>query len=128
MTPEEAIADLDAALLSDGEDIILRRLTLAGTEGLQIPFAVKCRAFVRGYQLNELVNGITQQDAKVILSPTQIIGAGWRSSASVPAGHDGRVPVKGNETDIAGKTRQVEAAVGIYIANELVRIEMRVLG
>jgi hypothetical protein len=81
---------------------------------------------VRGYAPQELVGGIAQTDAHVIMSPTQIIAAGWTSGR--PANEDQRVPLKGNRAFIAGKARNVEAAVGIYVAGELVRIEMRVLG
>lgn len=125
MTPAEAIADLDKALVEDGEDIRLQRLTL-GPNGLQIPFEVVCRAFVRGYQPQELVGGITQQDRKVILSPTQIIAAQWTSGR--PAFDDQRVPMKGNRVFVAGRPCNVEAAAGLYVAGELVRIEMQVRG
>lgn len=123
MTPADCIADLDSQLAAYGETVELRRLT-AGPNGVQIPFSVSCRAFVRGYKPAELVGGITQQDSKVILSPSEIIAAGWTSGRA--ANEDGRLPQKGNRAMIAGKARNVEAAVGIYVAGELVRIEMQV--
>ncbi len=54
----DAVRQLDIALADDdvGQDIRLQRLT--GTQN--IPFEVKCRAVVRGYAPEELVNGITQ--------------------------------------------------------------------
>lgn len=125
MTPAEMIADLDAELADDGEDIRLQRLTL-GPGGQQIPFEVVCRAFVRGYDPQELVGGITQTDSRVIMSPTQIIAHQWTSGAT--GNQDKRVPIKGNRAFIAGKPRNVEAAMGKYVDGELVRIEMRVLG
>jgi len=127
VTPaEQAIADLDASLATDGEEIELQRL--AGTQ--QIAVKVKCRAFVRGYQASELVGGITQQDSRVIISPTEIDRMGWPGPdvASNPTSQDRRVPRKGDKAVIAGKVRNVEAAVGLYMADTLVRIEMRVLG
>jgi hypothetical protein len=125
MTPRECIADLDAALATDGEQIVLQRMTL-GPGNAPIAFSVHCLAFVRGYEPNEMVGGITQQDSRVIISPTEIVAAGWTSGK--PANEDRRVPMKGNKAVIAGKVRNVEAAVGKYVGGELVRIEMRVLG
>lgn len=127
MTPETAIAMLDRQLAAHGEEIRLQRLTL-GPGGVQIPFEVVCNAFVRGYAPDELVGGITQQDAKVIISPTEIIANDWPGPATSPTTSDRRVPRKGDRTYIAGKARAVEAAAGLYLAGELVRIEMRVLG
>lgn len=125
MTPAEVIADLDASLDEDGEDIRLVRLT-QGPNGTQIPFEVICRAFVRGYDPDELSGAITQQDSKVILSPTQIIAAQWTSGR--PANEDGRVPMKGNRVFIQGRARNVEAAVGKYLPTDLVRLELQVRG
>lgn len=114
---------LDRSLARVGQDVTLQRLI-----GVTVAAQVICRAVVRGYDPSELIGGITQQDLKVILSPTQIIVSGWQSfSATVPT-QDQRVPVKDNKVIINGKTRNVEAAGGIYVAGELVRIEMRVRG
>ena len=123
---EQAIADLDAALAADGEWIELWRET--GTQ--KIPFKVKCRAFVRGYTAQELVGGISQTDSKLILSPTEITRSGWPgpNSSATSTNQDRRVPRKGDAVVIAGRKRAVEAAGGIYLGGELVRIEMRVLG
>lgn len=123
---EQTIADLDAALAADGEWIELWRET--GTQ--KIPFKVRCRAFVRGYAAQELVGGIAQTDSKLIMSPTQIIRAGWPgpNSSATPTDQDRRVPRKGDAVVIAGRKRAVETAGGIYLGGELVRIEMRVVG
>lgn len=124
---EDAIADLDADLAENGEDIVLRRNTL-GPAGVQIPFDVTCRAMVRGYAPQELVAGISQQDSLVILSPTEATLAGWPGAATRSTNIDRRVPVKGDVAIIAGKSRAIEAAVGIYVTNVLVRMEMQVKG
>ena len=123
---EQAIADLDAALATDGEWVELQRLT--GTA--LIPFKVTCRAFVRGYTAQELVGGISQTDSKLILSPTEITRSGWPgpNSSAMSTNQDRRVPRKGDAVVIAGRKRAVEAAGGIYLRGELVRIEMRILG
>lgn len=120
MTPAQALADLNASLSRSGEDIkIFRASALAAT-------GVTCRAFVRGYQPDELIGGITQHDAKVILSPTQIIDTGWTSAR--PVHEDTRVPLKGDRVVIAGRPRTIEAVGPIYMNGELVRIELRVTG
>lgn len=123
---DDAIAALDAALATAGQDIRLQRLS--GTQ--QIPFEVTCRAMVRGYQPSELVGAIGQQDSFVILSASEIGRKGWpgpASSASSDAS-DRRVPRKGDRAVINGKARTIEAAAGIYVDDELVRIEMQVKG
>lgn len=120
LSPAEAIADLDEHLDSDGQDVTLQRVT----GGTTVAQAVTLRAFVRGYQPDELVNGITQQDAKVILSPTGL--ATFNSDAAT--GLDVRVPIKGNKIVINGRTRSIEAGVGIYMAGTLVRAEVAVKG
>lgn len=119
------IAKLDRFLANRGEDIRLRRLVGAGNQSVA---EVKCRAFVRGYAPSQLIGGITQQDSYVILSPTQINKEQWPGGHPTTIKTDPRVPVKLDKAIIAGKVRNVEAAVGIYMNGELVRIEMRVLG
>lgn len=126
MTAEEMIAALDAALEASGEDAILRR-----TYGTQlIPVDVTVRVLLRGYQPNELVGQIFQQDQAFILSPTAIIRAQWPGAAPVPAGPptDKRVP-RQNDALITNRGRlTVQAAAGIYPGGTLVRIEGRVRG
>lgn len=122
---EQAVADLDAALATDGEDIKIRRLV--GTQ--LIPIGVDCRAFVRGYSAEELSSGIIQTDRKVILSPSEIIATGWPgpNSSATPTDRDRRVPIKGDKAVIAGRVYNIEASQGKYI-DELVRIELQVRG
>lgn len=124
------IAELDSALAADGEDIVLRRVH--GTSLASQTFQdVTCRAFVRGYTAQELVAGFTQQDSKVILSPTQIDAASWPGDANdSPPTIDQRIPRKnrGDLCFIANKKRSVEAGVGIYMGSTLIRIELRVVG
>lgn len=127
---DREIAGLDGALARYGQNITLRSVVPGQAPNAQITFDVECRAFVRGYSANELVGGITQSDSRVIMSPTEIIREGWPgpNSSATPTNADRRIPKKGDKAVINGKVRNVEAAVGIYVDNELVRIEMRVLG
>lgn len=129
---EFELAELDKSLAEDGEDIILRRVV--GTTN-PVFNDVTCRAFVRGYDANELIAGITQRQREVILSPTQINRAQW-PGGQPPLGHpqhvagDPRIPSKnrGDKCIIGGEPCAVEAGTGIPIDGVLVRIEMRVLG
>lgn len=126
MTPQQLRADLDAALADAGEVIELQRLT-----GSQlITTTVTCRAFVRGYEPEEVVGGINQNDKRVIMSPTEIIADGWPgpNSSATPTERDRRVPIKGDRAVIKGRNYNVEAAGGIYVRDDLVRIEMQVRG
>lgn len=129
LTPPDMIEALDRDLTTAGQDVILQHLTLA-PGGTQIVFEAKCRAKVSGYAPKDLVGGITQDNAQVIISATEINRTGWPGPATKPTSTDCRVPSKslGDKVVINGKQRAVEAAVGIYVAGELVRIEIRVLG
>jgi hypothetical protein len=125
-TSEFEVRELDKSLAADGEDIELQRLI--GTQ--LIPIKVTCRAFVRGYAAVDLIASIVQRQRKVIMSPTQIIRAGWPgpNSSATPTNQDRRVPRKGDRAIIDGGLCTVEEAGGINIDSELIRIEMRVLG
>lgn len=130
MSAEQEIADLDYHLELDGQDIVLRRVkgtTLATQENVD----VTCRGFVRGFSPNELVGSITQQDRRVILSPTQIDDADWPADeADSTSMIDPRIPRKnrGDKCIIGGKPHSIESAEGILIDDTLVRINMVVRG
>lgn len=130
MSAAQEIADLDNHLSLDGQDIVLRRVK--GTSlATQQNVDVTCRAFVRGFAPNELVGSITQQDRKVILSPTQIDEADWPADeADSTSLIDPRIPRKnrGDKCIIGGKLYSVEAAEGILIDDTLIRINMVVRG
>lgn len=126
MTPQRAIAMLDDFLRKRGQDVVLRRMQLVG--GAQsVAASVTCRAhdrgLGRGYQANQLVGNLTQQDNVLIMSPSEIIAAGWTSGRA--AGEDQRVPLRGNQVVVAGQVRSVESVNAIYMAGELVRIELQ---
>lgn len=128
-TPAEEIASLDRALLLDGEDVVLQRMTAtAGTQ--TVAASVTCRGHVRslgrGYAANELAGQTQQQDQIVILSPTEITAAGWTSGRH--ANEDTRIPMKGNRLVIGGRATTVQSAQPIRPANTLIRIELQVRG
>lgn len=127
-TPAFEIAELDASLALDGEDIIIRRIV--GTTH-QTTIDVVCRAFVRLYKPTEVAGTIIQGDSNVILSPTQINDAQWPGGLPVAGSEmafDQRVPRHNDKAIIRGKVRNIEAAAPIYMNNELVRIELVVRG
>jgi hypothetical protein len=71
---------------------------------------------VRGFKPDELIGGISQNDSKVILSPTGL--AGWPGGA----------PKKDDWITIDGRVRSVMAAEPIKMNDVLVRIELQVKG
>ncbi len=126
MAPDRAIALLDKFLAENGQNVVLRRMDLSG--GTQsVGASVTCRAhdrsLGRGYQANELIGTLSQQDSVLILSPTEITAASWTSGR--PVDQDQRVPIRGNQVVVGGEVRSVEAANGIYMNGTLVRIEIQ---
>lgn len=122
------IAELDRSLAVDGEDFVLRRVV--GTNS-PVNTDVTCRGVVRGYQPQELTTNIIQGDAKIILSPTQIIATSWPGGAPATGANaalDHRVPRRGDKAVVQGKVLNIEAAAPIYLDNVLVRIELQIRG
>lgn len=111
----DLIDALNRALARAGEDVVLRRNT--GTPTVPVNTDVTCRAAVRSPTAQELVAGYTQTDSVVILSPSEATAASWP------------LPVrKGDRVLIQGRFRAVESVNPIFVAGELVRINLRVLG
>jgi hypothetical protein len=123
----QEIESLDRALQRAGFDIVLRRSI--GTAN-QSHVDVECRAAVRTPEEHDLVPGITVRQTKVIISPTEINRQKWPGAQPPTVVGDPRVPSKdkGDKVRINNQWRAVERANPIYIADELVRIEMIVLG
>lgn len=113
----EHVADLDAALAEDGENVVLRR---TGVTDLTV------RAFVRGVSPEQLAAGVKQDNSNVIISSTEIIEAGWPGTVSDT--EDTRVPKLSDKLVIASRVRQIEFVAPIYVAGELVRMDIRVTG
>lgn len=120
------IAALDHALERAGEDVILRRVVGQAPNSANIDVTI--RAAVRSYNPEELVGGISQTDSKVIISPTGIAAAQWPGGTPTGATIDPSLPRRLDKVVIAGRIRNIEVVDPIYVQNELVRIEMRVLG
>lgn len=115
-TPAGMIARLNDALARRGDDVTLRRLTLAAG-GVQIPFDAGVRAHVRPLKAEELVGAIDQTWSRVILSPTQINAAQWP------------LPIRKGDKIVQGtKVRNVEFVKAINVQNVTVRFELMVGG
>lgn len=113
MTPASAIAELDAALLARGEDVTVQRIVTGGTVGA----SVTCRAMVRALRAEELVGSLTQNDTRLILSPTAFTAATWPLPVRKP-----------DRVVLADRTATVEFPKHIRMAGVLVRIEILVRG
>lgn len=131
------VRELDRSLApgGDGEWIELQRLTGI----LLIPVKVRCRASVRNYDADPLIGSVTVEKSEVIISPTEIIKAGWpgpdveiRNAAGVVttafSQEDRRVPRTNDKCVIQGKVRNIEIAKAKYIDDGLVRITLTVAG
>lgn len=108
MTPDQAIAALDRAIATAGEDIELRHMasgSASSTENL--------RAFVRGYRPDELVGAIQQGDGMISLSPTGLVS-----------------PPKFNDKAVIGgsRVRNVQGVEVIRLAGVVVRYNLQVRG
>lgn len=112
MTPEGAIASLDRQIARHGQPITLRRV-VANAPAIEATLY----GFVRGYRPDELVGGIQQGDTEVVLSPSRLKAAGWMSD-----------PKRLDKVIVAGRIRNVENAVPIYIRGTVVRYNLQVRG
>lgn len=120
------VADLDAALAEDGEEIILRRVIGAANIDVKVQANVRLVS-----QQEELVAGTTQDDIKVIISPTQIAAAQWPGGgvdAAAPFNVARSHPKKGDKLIYQGRAYRVEQAISIKVAGQVVRIEMLTIG
>jgi hypothetical protein len=117
VTPQELIADLDAALSDAGQTVTLRRLAL-GPGGLQIPFDIEdVPASIRPLRPEELIGTLDQTASRVIISPTVI------------AARQFPLPVKkGDKIVTNGKVRNIEFPGPIYVQDVLVRLNLTVAG
>lgn len=118
---------LHQALLSAGEDVVLRRP--AGTSPTDTHVDVTCRAAVRSYRLHTetLQSGVRQADWMVIISPIEIFATNWPGS-SAALKPDPQLPRRLDQLIFHGTKHTIEAVDPIYVAGVLVRIEMHCMG
>lgn len=116
------IVDLDASLARTGEDIILRRMISGAAVDLN-----PCRASVRlANEPDHLVSGTTQDDLRIVISPTQILAANWPAGApaapAAPFNYDIHMPKMGDTVIVKGKKYRVENSEPIMVNGVVVRI------
>ncbi|RUM06814.1 hypothetical protein [Rhizobium chutanense] len=123
LSPEQIIADLDAALLASGEDVTLRRKLSSGS--VDVP----CRARVRGVNAQKVVGSIAVSDLSVVISPTEILADGWPGGdPPAPGAPDPRLPRINDFMVVKGRERQVKFSDPIYVGGKWVRCNLVVAG
>jgi hypothetical protein len=113
-----ALSLLERALARDGSDLMLRRRV--GTSAAFVTHPV--RGFARGYAPKELTGGIIQGDSVVVVSPLAFEES-WQGAAGGPI-----LPRKGDQIQIDGVWRNVEAAHAVRLGDGVARIELQVRG
>lgn len=114
MTPQDIIAELDAALAEVGQDVVLRRYLGPGVTN---PVDVTCRARITDYTTQTLAGNIAQGDRRAIISPTEATAASWP------------LPVRvGDKLVINGREFNIEGRNSFAPQNVVVRIELQVRG
>lgn len=130
------IADLDDALgavgtdAGVGEDVVLRRPLGTGSAQQFIPVTVRAR--VSALTAEQISAGITQTDLNFVVSPSQINRANWPGGIMAQASQfvqDPRIPLAAKDQMICrGKVRTITFVDAVYVGNELVRINGRMMG
>lgn len=122
----EVLADLNDMLEADGEDVTLQRMAAPSGGAASVASSVTARARLMeigaANRNQDLVGNVAQGDIVIVMSPTEIIAAGW--TAGRVSGDDDRVPTKGNRVVRAGRIYTVQKGFGKYVYGALVRIEV----
>lgn len=129
MSPTEAIDALDRALAMAGEDIVINRVVRRS--GANVTVSVTCRAFVRAVSADEIAGKITVDDLQVIISPTQIVAAGWPGAdENIQPGNlvDQRMPKSSDRVTVQGRPREIRAPRPKLVNGVWVRSDMVVAG
>jgi hypothetical protein len=128
MSPQECIAALDRALDISGNDVILRRTV--GEDPNQTFIEVECRAFIRLQRVAPEDLGSVRRDHNlVIISPTAIAATNWPASHTTPfTADDIAIPTKLDKVVIDGVPRPIRQVDPIAIQNEVVRLEIHLIG
>lgn len=114
MSPQQAIAALDAALVEGGSTITIRRYTAPTGDPRPKIDIDDVPAAVRAVKADELVGAIDQTGSTVVVSPTGL-------AALLPLR-------KGDKAVIQGKERNIELPKPIHVQGTLVRIDLLVSG
>lgn len=119
-SPAGQIKRLDASLDRSGQAVtVQRRIGSTKTFG-----EISVRARFRGYQADDLVNGVKQSDSLFIMSPTPFANLrAWPKNAGGPL-----FPKIGDFLVVNGVARSIEAIQPTVIGGVTVRYEGRVKG
>jgi hypothetical protein len=112
MTPATAIAALDRQIANRGQTVMLRKASAANGAG-----DVSVRAFVRGYQPEELSGGIQQGDSTMIVSPTALAASGFVGALK-----------RLDRVTVAGKMQIIQVANPVMMDDTIVRWEFWLRG
>jgi hypothetical protein len=115
MNAEQSIADLDAMIAENGEDVFLRDLKAPSTDPANNPGKL-VRAFVRGYRPDELAGGIQQGNSTAVISPTSLEDKGITGLKRF------------GKISIAGRLRNIEVADPVRNNGVVVRWNLWVTG
>lgn len=123
MSAAAAIAQLDRFLAAYGRDVVLTR----EDDDNNVVATVTCRARIDRTKADDAPAGIKPSGFTLILSPTQIVAAGW------PDGDPANiVPVENSGDKIALDGEEARRTVvwvdAKKIGNQVVRIDMRISG
>jgi hypothetical protein len=126
---------LDREIRLRGESVQLIRTVGTGV-GVQSKVRANIKGIIKTFGTEQLVGAITQVNYSIIISPTHLRRAGWPGGvvATIPSGTepnmDPTIPKKSTTDNVSfrGKTTAVTNVDAIYDGDEVVRIELRVLG
>lgn len=124
------ITNLDRALSETGEDIILRRTVGVTNYDLTVRASVRSASLTRSRN-NQLVDGTTQDDKLLVISPTEIRANNWPgvgASPAAPFNFDISVPKRGDKVILSGLLYRIEVVNAIKVDNEVVRIQIMTKG
>ena len=95
-------ADIAAEIAREGQTVTIRRIATGVA-----PVAATCKAMVRGYRPEELVQGVVQGDRRVVIAAATLQSLGW----PIP-------PRKGDSVEASGKRLAVQAVEEIAVRDE----------
>lgn len=113
---DRAVAALDRRLGEVGQDIVLRKL---GSPDVDCDVRAQIED-LEGSDLAEASN-LAQRHSRVIMSPTEITGAGWPAPTA-------RTPREGDKVVAQSRERNVDRVKEFRVDGTLVRIELFVAG
>ena len=123
------VARLDRQLRQHGEPVLIRHSQMA------VPrHQVETRGIVKTFARERLIGGLTQTNYMIIVSPTDLRRSGFPGAepATIPSGtmpaEDTSLPDTAGHVVFRGRTTGIMGVDAIYDGDEVVRIELKVIG